>query len=92
MRGSYQGTLVLETRIPEQGGAIAGLVYGAHVSMVGRAGYYVRLEGTEEWYIAQLTPASDELYGTDAEIVDAIRDEIAQAIRSEITEAEHAVE
>ena len=70
-------TPILDTRIPESR-KVEGLEYGANVSMTGWAGYYVRPEGSGEWGVVRLTPASDELVGdgTDAEIVAAIREEL----------------
>lgn len=71
--------VILDTRIPESH-RVEGLEYGRHVSLPhrGRSGYYVRPEGTEQWALAYLTPASDELHDTDAEIAEAIREEIAE--------------
>jgi len=67
----------LATRIPE-GHAVAGLEYGAFVSLGARSGYYVQAPGADRWGIAQQTPASDELPGSgaDTEIVAAIRAEL----------------
>lgn len=73
-----ENAVMLNTRIPEEG-TVQGLEYGAHVSRPneGWSGYYVRPAGTERWGVARLTPASDEVYDTDEEIVDAIAEEIA---------------
>ncbi len=65
----------LETRIPE-GRKVPGLEYGAHVSGEGWSGYYVRPVGSARWGVARQTPASNEVYDTDAEIVEAIGDEM----------------
>ena len=56
--------IMLSTRIPE-GERVEGLHYGSHVSMLGSAGYYVRLPDGEQWGVARLTPASDELVEPD---------------------------
>jgi len=72
------------TRIPEHG-TVAGLEYGAHVSRPGWSGYHVRPEGTDEWVIARMTPADDELVGDDAEIVTMIAREIAGRVRDDDT-------
>lgn len=74
---TYTGdTPILRTRIPAWG-RVEGLEYGAHVQRPGWDGYYVRPAKTERWAIARLSPADDEVYDTDAEIVDAIRAELA---------------
>lgn len=72
-------TPVLRTRIPEGRRAVRGLEYGAHVSRPdkGWSGYHVRPEGTEAWGICRQTPAEDEVLELDAEVVDAIREELA---------------
>lgn len=78
-------TIILDTRIPEAH-KVEGLEYGAHVSQTahGWCGYYVRPEGTEQWGLARLTPASDELVEPedddqtqDEAIVAAIADELS---------------
>jgi hypothetical protein len=69
---------ILTTRIPEDH-RVRGLRYGAYESRpwCGCSYYYVRPEGSAgEYYLAQLTPASDQCYETDEEIVAAIREEI----------------
>lgn len=76
--------VILETRIPE-GGRVYGLEYGAHVSMgaYGWSGYYVRPEGTEQWGVARLTPAGDELVEPEDE--DETQDEaIVRCIAEEL--------
>lgn len=69
--------VMLDTRIPETH-QVEGLEYGRHLSGTGWSGYYVRPEGVEHWGIARQTPASDEIHDSDAEIVEAIREEIAE--------------
>jgi hypothetical protein len=79
-----EDAIMLETRIPETH-HVEGLEYGSHISMGGRGwcGYYVRLPDTEQWCVARLTPASDELpdleegQSQDEAIVAAIREELA---------------
>ena len=71
----------LETRIPEAK-SIAGLEYGAHISMVGWSGYYVRPEGIEQWGIARLTPAGDEL--PDPEDDETLDEAVVRSIVSEL--------
>lgn len=80
----YSDDITLRTSIPESH-RVEGLEYGRHVSLPhrGRSGYYVRPEGTERWALAYLTPAGDEVYDTDAQIVEAIRQEIAEAPAAE---------
>jgi hypothetical protein len=70
--------IILETRIPQDRGSVEGLEYGGFVNQGahGWCGYYVRPEGAERWGVARCTPASDELYDHDAEIVRAIRAEL----------------
>lgn len=70
-------TPVLRTRVPERG-VVAGLEYGAHVMCIGWSGYYVRPEGSSRWGIARMTPASDELEGSDDDIVAAIARELSE--------------
>jgi len=69
--------VMLETRIPESY-RVPGLEYGAHVSGNGWSGYYVRPVDrySDKWGVARLTPASDECYDTDEEIVGAIETEL----------------
>ena len=71
------GVPILRTRIPCQR-RVEGLEYGGHVNRSGEGweGYYVRPVGTEQYGVCRTTPASDEVYGTDEEIVSAIRDEL----------------
>lgn len=78
---TYIGTTpVLSTRIPE-GRGVRGLQYGAHVSLPGSTGYYVRPARGHggKWAVARQTPADDELPGTgsDRAIMYAIRAEFA---------------
>lgn len=68
--------VMLTTRIPEWR-RVEGLHYGAHVSMYGSTGYYVRLEDGDRWGVARMTPADDELVGDDDAIVAAISDELS---------------
>lgn len=83
MQTNHTTTPIIRTRIPEDRG-VYGLVFGAHVSRPGRSGYYVRLDDPRHsdgpWVIALETPAMDELPGDgrDADIVQAVRDEIAE--------------
>ena len=67
-------TPILSTRIPAAR-RVTGLQYGAHVAKYGWDGYYVSLDG-EQWGIARLTPASDELEDGDEAIVAAIHAEL----------------
>jgi len=72
----YPAAPVAQTRIP-QGRRVRGLTYGAFTSrnMSGWEGYYVApLPG--RWLISRTTPAADELVGTDAEILAALRSEL----------------
>lgn len=62
----------LRAYIPEH--KLDGLEYGAHVSMVGGAGYHIRPEGTHHWYVARMAPLSP---GDDADTLQNILDEIA---------------
>jgi len=77
-------TREIRTLIPE-GHRVDGLEYGAHVSFSGWSGHYVRPEDTDEWVIARMTPADDELVGDDAEIVTMIAREIAGRVRDDDT-------
>lgn len=70
----HPGAIILNTRIPEH--RVEGLEYGAHVTGRGWSGYYVRPVGDERWGVARETPASDETYESDNEIVAAIRTEL----------------
>lgn len=73
MSDTYDGTPILQTRIPE-GRRVAGLERGAHVAtQYGWSGRYVRI-GQGCWHLARLTPAEDELPGdgSDGAILAAI--------------------
>ena len=67
--------VILETRIPAWS-KVKGLQYGAHVSMTGWEGYYVRPKSAKQWGVARATPANDELVGGDRKIVEAIKAEL----------------
>ena len=77
------GVPLLDTRIPEAP-TVVGLEYGAHVSMVGWAGYYVRPERGTLWGIARLTPASDEL--ADPDDGETPDEAIVRSIEAELAE------
>ncbi len=69
---------------------VQGLVYGAHESRVGYAGYYVRGEDFGPWLFARLTPAANELPGdgSDEEILDAYREASEEHIAAAIAAIE----
>ncbi len=66
---------VLATRIPDAR-RVSGLIYGAHVQGEGWEGYYVRPRGGSHWGVAKLTPCSEDLVGSSAEIVAAVAAEL----------------
>lgn len=72
---TYTDVPHLRSHIPE-GRRLDGLEYGAHVSMVGGAGYHIRPEGTRQWYVARMAPIDDD----DADMLRDIVDEIARIV------------
>jgi len=71
------GERVLKTRIPERRG-VDGLEYGRHVTTPGCPAITKPAGSTYPMAGARQTPAVDELLGSDAAIVQAIRQELEE--------------